>query len=105
MKRSTIIINTSRGGLVDESAVIDAILAGQLGGAGLDVLEVEPPPPHHQLPNHPSILITAHVAWYSEQAREELQRKAGEQAVAVLRGERPYALVNQSVVPRDMVGS
>lgn len=105
MKRSAIIINTSRGGLVDESTVIDAILAGQLGGAGLDVLEVEPPPPHHELQNHPSILVTAHVAWYSEQAREELQRKAGEQAAAVLRGERPYALVNQSVVPRDTVAS
>lgn len=101
MKPSAVIINTSRGGLVDEQAVTNAILTGRLGGTGLDVLETEPPTADTQLPNHPRILITAHMAWYSEQAREELQRKAGEQAAAVLRGEPPYALVNSAVAPRD----
>ena len=100
MKKTAFIINTARGGLIDETALLAALEARQIAGAGLDVLESETSmtPMRSALVNHPKIVVTAHTAWLSEQARATLQLRAIEQALACLRGETPYGLVNREVV-------
>ena len=74
MKAGALLINTARGGLVDEAALKRALLAGRIGGAALDVLSVEPPPPDHPLldPTIPNLIITPHNAWISRECRQRL---------------------------------
>ncbi len=62
MPRGGWVVNTARGGIVDEAALLAALDAGQIGGAALDVFDQEPPPPHHPLRDHPRLLATPHVA-------------------------------------------
>ena len=97
MKPGAYLINTARGGLIDEKALLAALDAGQIAGAGLDVLEseTEVTPVRSALVSHPKVIVTAHTAWLSAEARAALQRSAIEQAIACLRGELPYALVNR----------
>lgn len=75
IKPGAILINTARGPLVDESAVLHGLRNGRLGGAALDVLDVEPPPANHPLlhANHPNLLVTPHVAWASESSVQRLK--------------------------------
>ncbi|MEI7928575.1 MAG: D-2-hydroxyacid dehydrogenase [Verrucomicrobiales bacterium] len=74
MKPSALLLNTGRGPLIDEAALAEALRAGKIGGAGLDVLSVEPPPPDHVLLSKdlPNLLITPHTAWSSHEARQRL---------------------------------
>jgi D-3-phosphoglycerate dehydrogenase len=99
MKKTASIINTARGGLVDEAALVAALDAGQIFGAGLDVLEseTEVTPQRAALVQHPKIIVTAHTAWLSQQARETLQLRAIQQVLACLKGETPYGLVNHEL--------
>jgi D-3-phosphoglycerate dehydrogenase len=103
MKRSASIINTARGGLIDEAALLAALDTGKIAGAALDVLESEREvtPTRTALVNHPKVIVTAHTAWISEEARATLQARAAAQVAACLKGERPYGLVNRSLAPRD----
>jgi len=89
MKPTALLINTSRGGLVDEQALAAALTAGRLAGAALDVVEKEPPPPDHPLRKAPNIILTPHLAFYSREAVVELQTKVAEEAARAFRGEPP----------------
>ncbi len=75
MRRGPVIINTARGALIDSAALLAALAAGQVTAAGLDVVEGEPEPPPALL-DHPAVIITPHVAWYSEDSRRDLARLA-----------------------------
>jgi len=95
MKPTAIVINTARGGLIDEDALLAAVQSGQIGGAALDVLVVEPPAPDHPLLHEPRVMITPHTGWYSEDANYDVRVRAAEEVVRVLRGERPRCPVNE----------
>lgn len=102
MKPTAILVNTARGGVVDSDALYRAVESGQIEGAALDVVDVEPPPPDHPLHRTDRILVTAHVAWYSQQAFEDLRVKAVEEVARVLRGELPLNLLNPNVQPKTV---
>lgn len=93
MKRGVIIINTARGPLIDENDLADALRSGQVGAAGLDVLEKEPPRNGSPLIGAPNCFITPHVAWQSTAARKRLIDICGENMAAFMAG-RPINVVN-----------
>jgi glycerate dehydrogenase len=72
MKREGVIINTSRGPLIDNEALADALRSGKIAGALLDVLDTEPPPADHPLIGCPNAIITPHIAWISSEARARI---------------------------------
>ncbi|MEP7283817.1 MAG: C-terminal binding protein [Rubrivivax sp.] len=90
MRPTAILVNTARGGLVD----LDALAEARILGAGLDVFDHEPPDPAHPLFGLDNVVVTNHIGWYSEQSMQDLQRKAAEEAVRVLRGEPPQHWLN-----------
>ena len=99
-KRGVIVVNTSRGGLIDIAALDDAIVTGQVSAAGLDVLEDEPRPDMGQpIFTRPNVTITSHVAWYSVDARRELALLCADEALRVIEGGRPRNAVNPEVRP------
>ena len=100
MKRGAILINTARGGIVDEKALLDALESGHLSGAGLDVFEIEPPPTDHPLLSRHDVVCTPHIAGVTVASKERLWRTAIAQAIQVLKGERPDHLVNPEVWPQ-----
>lgn len=87
MKRTAIIVNTARGPLIDTVALAEALQAGTVGAAGIDVFEQEPLPASHPIRTAPNTLITSHVAWYSESSIPRLQKLSAEEVVRGLRGE------------------
>lgn len=93
MKPGALLINLSRGGVVDTDALIEALGSGCLAGAALDVLESEPELPE-ALRMHPDVLLTPHVAFSSDASLAELRRRAAEEVVRVLRGELPLHACN-----------
>jgi D-3-phosphoglycerate dehydrogenase len=94
MKPSAILINCARGGLVDEEALLEALRAGRLAGAGLDVFAEEPVSPEHPLLRLPNVVATPHVAGSSAEAFRLMAETVAEDVLRVLRGEAPlYPLV------------
>jgi len=94
MREGAMLVNTSRGPLVDLEALRAALASGHLGGAALDVLETEPPEPDDPLLARAEVIVTPHAAFYSEESMIELQRKATEQVIEVLAGRVPPYAVN-----------
>lgn len=94
MKHSSIVINVSRGGLVDEGALAAALVEGRLFGAGIDVFETEPVAKDNPLLQAPNTLLSDHAAWYSERSVEVLQRNAASEIDRVLSGKAPRNWVN-----------
>jgi D-3-phosphoglycerate dehydrogenase len=98
MKRTAIVINTARGPLIDEPALIEALTGGVIAGAGLDVLEAEPPSGNNPLLTMENVLVTPHVA--SATTRMRTRRRVGREVALVLRGRWPMSCVNPTVLPR-----
>lgn len=94
MRRAPVLINTARGALVDLDAALAALEDGRLAGLAIDVTEPEPLPEGHPLRDHPRAIVTPHMAFHSEEATEELQRRAATEVLRVLRGQAPDRLVN-----------
>ncbi|MDQ7842227.1 MAG: C-terminal binding protein [Armatimonadota bacterium] len=95
MKPTAYLINTARGPIVDEQALARALREGWIAGAALDVLATEPPGPDHPLRGLDRVVLTPHVAFYSEESLQELQRKAAEEVARVLTGQPPRYAVSR----------
>jgi D-3-phosphoglycerate dehydrogenase len=100
MKPGAVFINTARGGLVDQGALLDALGTGHLFGAGLDVTSPEPLPVGHPLLGRDDVVVTPHVASATAEGKERILRMAFQQAMAVIEGRRPDHLVNPEVWER-----
>ena len=95
MKKGARLINTSRGAIVDESALYEALKSGHLGGAAVDVLEEEPPRPENPLLGLDNMVFTDHEAYYSEHSIAALKRKTAENVLTCLTEGRPRFSVNE----------
>lgn len=101
MKETAFVLNTSRGPVIDEEALLYALQEGWIAGAALDVLEEEPVCKDHPFLSMENVILTPHVAWYSEEAAREMRSKAAMGVLDVLLyGEYPKYLVNQEVKQR-----
>ncbi len=98
MKPSAILINTARGPVLDNKALLEALNEGRLAQAGLDVFEEEPVPVDSPLRRHPRVLLSDHIAYYSEESQVELQITAAEEVVRVCTGGLPRSLANPEVL-------
>jgi D-3-phosphoglycerate dehydrogenase len=94
MKPTTIVVNTARGGLVNSDDLFEALSTRKIFGAGLDVFDPEPPG-YHPLFELDNVVVTNHMAWYSEEAMRDLQRKTAEEAARVLSGQNPLNWLNR----------
>ena len=102
MKNNAILINTSRGGVLDEQAVIEALKNEKITGAGLDVFETEPIPENSPLLKLDNVILSDHTGWYSEESKVELKTKAALNILAVLKGGEPiYSVNNIEVTSRS----
>ncbi len=100
MKSTAYLINTARGGVVDTSALIAALQTGEIAGAGIDVLETEPPHQDDPLLHLENVIITPHAAFISEESIMELQMTAAKSVAQVLTGQLPTSVVNPTVLER-----
>jgi len=100
MKRGALLVNVSRGRLLDAGAVAEALRAGRLGGLALDVLPTEPPRPDEPLLALPNVLCTNHIAWYSDDSTIRLRRLLGERCAAYLAGLPVPSVVNAGALGR-----
>lgn len=96
-KPNAIIINCGRGSIINENDLIDALQAGKIAGAGLDVLETEPMDLNNPLLSMDNVILTPHAAFYSEEAYQELKRKTALNILDVLQGNQPRYLVNNLI--------
>ncbi|MBN9387592.1 MAG: C-terminal binding protein [Chloroflexi bacterium] len=99
MKSSAFLINTARGPVVDETGLVEALQAGWLAGAALDVIEEEPISPGHPFLAMDKVILTPHTAWYSEESEVEMRKKCARNVLEALSGQVPTYLVNREVAP------
>ena len=100
MKAGSVLVNTSRGAMVDEPALIDVLRTGPLGAAGLDVFAEEPLPAGHPLRALPNVVLTPHVGWTTEEVLTEYAEIAAQQATDYLAGDLdPDDLLDRGVLP------
>ena len=104
MKQGAILVNASRGGLIDELALADAMASGHIGGAGLDVMEPAPPSPDHPLLKQENVIITPHTAFFSQASTLELETRTAREVVRVSSGEEPENFINPEVRGKTRVG-
>ncbi len=99
LKRTAYLINTARGGIVVEAALYDALVAGRLAGAGLDVFEQEPPPAGHQLFDLPNVIVAPHVAGVTREALDRMGEQTARNMLSAVDGEP----IRQNVVNQDVL--
>ena len=97
MEKKPLLINTSRGPIIDEKALIHALREGILSGAGLDVLETEPPDSQNPLLRMENVVLSPHVGFYSEESISELKRRTAKNVADVLTGKWPDSVANREV--------
>jgi D-3-phosphoglycerate dehydrogenase len=100
MKPSAYLVNTARGGIVNEAALYDALVSGRLAGAGLDVFEQEPPLAGHSLFELPNVIIAPHVAGVTREAVDRMSEQTARNILSVLDGEP----IRQNVINQDALG-
>lgn len=98
MKETAFIVNTARGGIIDEQALVESLDEGRIMGAALDVLMREPPEMDNRLIGHPRIILTPHAAWNSVESELERRRKSALSVMDRLKGGVPRYLVNKEVL-------
>jgi D-3-phosphoglycerate dehydrogenase len=98
MRPDAILVNTSRGGVVDTESLVEALRAGTIGGAAIDVHETEPLPAGHPLTTFDSVVLTPHLAWYTEESYDELKRRTVAGVLDVCAGRAPRNIVNPEVL-------
>jgi D-3-phosphoglycerate dehydrogenase len=103
MKPTAYLINTSRGPVVDEEMLIKALREKWIAGAGIDVLEKEPPSPSNPLLTMENVIVTPHAAYYSDDSVVRMRRSVGSEAARVLSGKWPKNLVNKGVLPKKLL--
>ncbi len=97
MKKKPLLVNTSRGPIIDEKALIRALKEGDVSGAGLDVLETEPPDSQSPLLKMDNVVLSPHIGFYSEESISELKRRTAKNVADVLVGKWPGSVVNREV--------
>ena len=97
MKDSAYLVNTARGGIVNEPALLAALDAGWIQGAALDVLEVEPPSQDNELLNHEKVILTHHTAANTDEAMSRMAVMAAEEILKVLDGDKPLNVINPEI--------
>lgn len=103
MKPGAVFVNTARGRIQDEQALLRALESGRLRGAGLDVFEVEPVDPGNPLIGRPDVIATPHSAYYSPRAIAGLHVRIGKAMDDVLKGRLPYNVANPEVIGRTRI--
>lgn len=102
MKDDAIVVNTSRGAVIDNDAVAAALCAGKLWGAGIDVFEHEPVSPDAPIMHAPHTVLTSHAAYWSEESAVELRQRCTQNAIDVVLGRAPEACVNPEALSRAL---
>lgn len=98
MKPEAILVNTSRGGVIDTDALVRALTEGRIYGAALDVHEQEPVPADHPLTTFDTVVLTPHIAWYTEESYFALKRRTLGNVADVVSGARPRNILNPEVL-------
>lgn len=98
MRQDAILVNTSRGAVVDTDALVEALATGSIRGAAIDVHESEPLPAGHPLTTFDSVVLTPHLAWYTEESYDELKRRTVANVLEVCAGRPPRNIVNPEVL-------
>ena len=100
MKQGAFFINTARGGIHNQSALLAALESGQVAGAALNVWDVEPPPINDPLLHHPKVIATHHCAGVTQQSRQRMAQWAADNLInMLLHGEPPLRMINPEVWP------
>lgn len=100
IKKTAFLVNTARGPIIDETALIEALNQNEIAGAGLDVFEAEPINPESPLLKLQNVICTPHCAWYSEQAIDSVQTKVAQEVVNTLKTNNPWNALNRKQLGR-----
>jgi D-3-phosphoglycerate dehydrogenase len=98
MRSDAILVNTSRGAVIDTDALVEALATGAIAGAAIDVHESEPLPTGHPLTTFDSVVLTPHLAWYTEESYDELKRRTVTNVLDVCADRTPRNIVNPEVL-------